>query len=71
LRPQARGRGDRRWEPSRSLDEAHDLPVVQGVVVVSAFVVLAVNLVLEFAVALLNPKARSNTLPPAISAPFS
>lgn len=38
--------------------QAHDLPVVQGVVVVSAFVVLAVNLVLEFAVALLNPKAR-------------
>lgn len=36
----------------------HDIPVIQGVVVVSAVVVMAVNLVLDLVLMLLSPKIR-------------
>jgi peptide/nickel transport system permease protein len=38
--------------------QAHDVPVVQGVVVFFAVVVVLVNLTVDLAVALLNPRAR-------------
>jgi peptide/nickel transport system permease protein len=38
--------------------QSHDIPVIQGIVVMSAVIVLAVNLLIDLIVGLLNPKVR-------------